>query len=167
MRDIAAQASLARARINHVVIGRCHSQTADGRGTFFVEDGRVSDGAVRGLPKAATFRAEIICTRIARYTGHGKRTPAAEWANQAIAHAPKKRVALLVGLVLFLRSIRRRGFPRLRDGFRHLSRRAGSEYEKEGLESHGSLLWWHTQVVLSRLSRDDRMSGKLSTCSES
>ena len=84
LRNIAADAGLARAYINGVAIGIGHGQAANGTASLFIEDRRPGHGAVGGLPDSAASRAEIVSRGIAGDAGSGQRASAAKGADEAI-----------------------------------------------------------------------------------
>src|SRR5438067_8776026 len=77
MRDVAANARLARARIDDVWIGVRHRQSANRRGCEeAIGDVLPVGAAVRGFPDATTAATEIERAGIDRVARHGD-TPAA------------------------------------------------------------------------------------------
>jgi len=83
--NVAADAGLACAGIDHIRIGRRNGNGADGRRHVFhfVGHGTPGQPSVRGLPDAATHAAEIISVRVADNATDSQHASATEGPNQS------------------------------------------------------------------------------------
>ena len=87
VRDVAAQAGLAAADVDHVGIRRRDGDRADRRDVLLVEHRRPGRAAVAGLPHAAGGGAEVEGERIADHAGDRERAAAAVRADRSPGQA--------------------------------------------------------------------------------
>ena len=78
---------LAGANIDDIRGRRIDGHGSDGRNRHAVEDRPPDASTVGSLPDAATGRAEVVGIRIAGHARNRSHSAAAEWADQAPAHA--------------------------------------------------------------------------------
>src|SRR5579859_7995373 len=86
-RDIAADARLARAGINHVGIRIGHGNGPDGGDPLLVKERIPGVATVGRFPDAAADRAKIIGVRLAGHAGYGDKTAAPEGPDEPPFHA--------------------------------------------------------------------------------
>ena len=84
---VAADRSLTRPHINHVVIRWCYCQGADGRNRCFIEKRSPICAAVSRLPNPAGNRAEVIRVRLTYDTFDRQRAPTAKRTDLPPTHA--------------------------------------------------------------------------------
>src|SRR5882757_1069413 len=105
--DISANAGFARPYVNHVRVGLCHGQTADGWSAVLVENRRPGGRTVGRLPHSPASRAKVVRGRIARNAGHRQRASASKGTDGAVLHPLEKWVALVLVLLRVLGGCRR------------------------------------------------------------
>ena len=87
MRNVAANASFARAHVDHVRVRWRNRQASDRRRSLFIENRRPGHGAVGGLPHTTAGTAEVVRRGIAGNARRRQRAAAAEWTHHAVFHA--------------------------------------------------------------------------------
>src|ERR1700684_3782325 len=102
MRNIAANASLARAHVDDVRIKLRNGNAANRRCSFLIEDRRPAHPAIGGLPHSAAGCAELICCRIAGNSAPLQGTPAAKRSDEPILHALEWLLFGFGGFILFV-----------------------------------------------------------------
>src|SRR6266700_1830181 len=117
--DVAANAGLTCAGIDHVGIGRRYGDCSDRWRHVFhlVGHGTPGQSAIRALPHAAAYATEIICVRIADDAAHGQNSSATEGANQSPGEAMPRTFWFVLFVVGRRFSFRLTRFPFTRSPF--------------------------------------------------
>src|SRR5579864_4325190 len=85
--DVAANASLARADIDHIVIRARDIERADGTDRILVKEGLPVIAAIGRLPHSTSNRSEVVNIRLARNAFDSQHASSAKRSNQPIAHS--------------------------------------------------------------------------------
>ncbi len=102
LRNVPANAGLARTHVNRVRFGLGHGQATDRRRSVFFEDWRPGCRAIGRLPYTTARRAKVVGRRIARNTCCRQRPTATKRPDAAILHALEERIAFVLFLFFVL-----------------------------------------------------------------